>query len=306
MLGFLRKRLSEAKDSVVKKLTERELTSELFDELFEPLELSLLESNVALSVVESIKDSLFNELVGHSFKRKELISVINSSLRRAISDLLIEGDVKLFLNGLRSHKPASIMLVGSNGSGKTTTIAKLAYYLKRNGFSCVLSASDTFRAASIEQLRVHADALGLRVISHQYGSDAAAVAFDALRHAEAQGIDVVLIDTAGRSHSNINLMRELSKLKRVINPLFTIFVGDSLTGNEVVNQCRDFSQAVNGFDFIILTKSDVDERGGAILSVSKESGVPILFLGTGQGYKDLVPFKKEELLNKLFSDSKTK
>ena len=194
-------------------------------------------------------------------------------------------------------EPTKILFLGVNGVGKTTSLAKMCYWLQSKGYSVVISASDTFRAASIEQLEIHANKLGVKVIKHEYGADPAAVAYDAIEYAKAHKIDVVLIDSAGRQHSNTNLMDELAKIKRVAKPDFTIFVADALTGNDAVEQAKEFGKI--GFDAIILGKADVDQKGGAILSVSYVSGKPILFLGVGQDYKDLEPFDKEKLLDKL-------
>jgi len=319
MFGFLKKKIKEGiskfsrkveekakkvkkpslKERIVKKITEKTITSDDLDELFKPLELTLLQSNVAVETIRSIKKSLESELINKSVKKGQVESEITKSLRKAISNVLIEGNVNELLNAIRTAtEPVSIMFVGTNGSGKTTTIAKFTNYLLKKNISVVLAACDTFRAASIEQLETHGNALGVKVVKHSYGSDAAAVAYDAIEHAKAKSTQVVLIDTAGRSHSNVNLMKELEKVNRVVDPQFTIFVGDALTGNDVILQCRDFGQAT-GFDYTILTKTDVDEKGGAIISVSHETGVPILFLGTGQTYKDLKQFKKAELLKQL-------
>ena len=287
------------KERVVKKFTEKVLSESDFSDFFSELELVLLQSNVAVDVIGDLKSKLSADLVGKSFKRGSIESLVSSSLVSAIGELLIEGDVGAIVKRLKeSVVPVSFMFVGTNGSGKTTSIAKFANYLLGKGVSVVFAACDTFRAASIEQLEVHGNALGIKVVKHTYGADAAAVAYDALEHAKARGVKAVLIDTAGRSHSNVNLMRELEKVNRVVNPDFTVFVGDALTGNEVILQCRDFGQAA-GFDFAILTKTDVDEKGGAIISVSHETGVPIMFIGTGQGYSDFKPFKKDDLLKQL-------
>ncbi|HLE06055.1 MAG TPA: signal recognition particle-docking protein FtsY, partial [Candidatus Nanoarchaeia archaeon] len=287
------------KERVVKKFTEKVLSESDFSDFFSELELVLLQSNVAVDVIGDLKSKLSADLVGKSFKRGSIESLVSSSLVSAIGELLIEGNVGAIVKRLKeSVVPVSFMFVGTNGSGKTTSIAKFANYLLGKGVSVVFAACDTFRAASIEQLEVHGNALGIKVVKHTYGADAAAVAYDALEHAKARGVKAVLIDTAGRSHSNVNLMRELEKVNRVVNPDFTVFVGDALTGNEVILQCRDFGQAA-GFDFAILTKTDVDEKGGAIISVSHETGVPIMFIGTGQGYSDFKPFKKDDLLKQL-------
>ncbi|MFC1698313.1 signal recognition particle-docking protein FtsY, partial [Nanoarchaeota archaeon] len=198
------------------------------------------------------------------------------------------------------NKPFVICFVGVNGSGKTTSIAKFAHMLKENNFKSTIAASDTFRAAAIQQLEEHGKNLGIKVIKHDYGSDAAAVAFDAVKYAEAKELDVVLIDTAGRLHSNVNLMDEMKKIVRVAQPDFKIFVGESITGNDCVEQAKKFNEAseLNG---IILSKADIDEKGGAAISISYVTGKPILYLGVGQEYGDLEPFDKDKLLESIFS-----
>ena len=190
------------------------------------------------------------------------------------------------------------MFFGINGSGKTTTIAKMTKMLLDKKLKVVIAASDTFRAAAIHQLQEHADKLGVKLIKHDYGADPAAVAFDAIKYAEAHGIDVVLIDTAGRLHSNVNLIDEMKKVARVAKPDMKIFVGESITGNDCVEQARSFNEAI-GIDGIILAKADVDEKGGAAVSVSYITKKPILFLGTGQGYDDLTPFRSELIVESL-------
>ena len=188
-----------------------------------------------------------------------------------------------------------IAFVGINGSGKTTTIAKVAQLLKKSGLSVVLAAADTFRAAAIDQLQVHADALGCKLIRHDYGADPAAVAFDAIEHAKAKNKDVVLVDTAGRLHSNTNLVDEMKKIIRVAKPHLKIFVGESITGNDCVEQARTFDEAI-GIDGIILSKADIDDKGGAALSISYVTKKPILYLGVGQSYDDLQAFDKNKFL----------
>jgi len=289
MFEFLKKKLKENIKKLKSKV-ERKLTEKEFEEAFFPFEISLLENNVSQEVVERIKEGLKKELVGE--KKGRTSRRIKSSLKKVFDEILMEGELKI------DKKPFVILFVGVNGVGKTTAIAKLAYLLKKKGLSCVLSASDTFRAASIEQLEKHGEKLGMRVIKHQYGADGAAVAYDAIEYAKKHGIDVVLIDTAGRMHSNKNLMDELRKIKRVAKPDYTIFVGDALTGNDAVEQARRFNEEV-GIDGIILTKADVDRKGGAVISVSYATKKPILYLGVGQDYKDLKPFRKEKIIEML-------
>jgi fused signal recognition particle receptor len=198
----------------------------------------------------------------------------------------------------KEKKPLVICFVGINGSGKTTTIAKMVKFFQNNGMSCVMAASDTFRAAAIDQLQKHSDNLGVKLIKHDYGSDAAAVAFDAVKHAESKNIDIVLIDTAGRMHSNVNLMEEMEKIIRVAKPDLKIFVGESITGNDCTEQAQKFNESI-GIDGIVLSKADVDEKGGAAISVSHVTGKPILYLGIGQNYEDLKEFDPSIVLKSL-------
>jgi fused signal recognition particle receptor len=280
------------------KITQSPLTQEQFDEIFPDLEITLLENNVALEVTDKIHDSLSSDLVGIPIKKSNIESTILSSLKNAISNSLIEPPSD-FLDKIKNKlTPYTIILVGINGSGKTTTIAKLAHYLKQNGISCVLAAGDTFRAASIEQLKEHANNLKIPIISQDYGADPAAVAFDAKKYAEAHRIKAVLIDTAGRMYTKTNLIKEMEKIVRVSSPDLKIFVGESITGNDATEQAKTFNEAIN-IDGIILSKADIDEKAGTILSVSHITKKPIYFLGTGQKYEDLQLFSKETVLKNL-------
>jgi len=273
------------------------LTEEKFEELWQNLEILLIESNVAISAIDSLREKLKIELISKEIKKNELENVIRNSLKKAISSLLLEPFD--FLKKANTKKPFVIVFFGINGSGKTTSIAKIAHLLKKNNLSCVLAAGDTFRAASIEQLTKHADKLNVPIIKQKYQADPAAVAFDAIAYAKSNDTDVVLIDTAGRMQNQSNLMREMEKIIRVAKPDLKIFVGESITGNDVVEQAKAFDNSV-GIDGIILSKADVDEKGGAALSVSHITNKPILFLGTGQNYEDLEVFDKERLLNNIF------
>ncbi len=279
---------------ITETITTKKISAEKFDEMFWDLELALLENNVAVEVIEKIKQDLKSQLVDKPIPRGKIEETIANSLHVSIEDLFKVPQVDL-LERAKQKKPFVICFVGVNGSGKTTSIAKVAKYLQNNGLSVVLAAADTFRAAAIDQLQLHADKLGVKLIRHDYGSDPAAVAFDAIKHAEAKKNDVVLIDTAGRLHSNINLMDEMKKIMRVAKPDLKIFVGESITGNDCVEQAKQFNDAV-GVDGIILAKADVDEKGGAAISVSYVTQKPILFLGIGQEYEDLQQFDKERLL----------
>jgi fused signal recognition particle receptor len=275
-------------------ITTKKISEKQFDEMFWDMELALLENNAAVEVIEKIKTDLKGELVDKPIPRGKVEDTIVSSLRKSISDLFPVEPPDL-LEVVKQKKPYVICFVGVNGSGKTTSIAKVAHLLKENGLSVVLAAADTFRAAAIDQLQLHADKLGIKLIRHDYGSDPAAVAFDAIKHAQASGKDVVLIDTAGRLHSNTNLMDEMKKIMRVAKPDLKLFVGESITGNDCTEQARQFDDAV-GIDGIILAKADVDEKGGAAISVSYITKKPILYLGVGQEYPDLQPFDKDKLI----------
>ena len=290
----------EEKKGIIKRVAEKVITKKLsdkdFDELFDDLEMVLLENNVAFEVIDKIKGDLRNELVDKPLRRGKIGEAIKNSLKESIEDLfLVNIDL---IKEVKKKKPYVICFVGINGSGKTTTIAKIAHLLKKNDISCVIAASDTFRAASIEQLEEHADKLGVKLIKHDYGSDGAAVAFDAIKHAEAKNKDVVLIDTAGRLHSNIDLMREMEKIIRVAKPDMVIFVGESITGNDCVEQAKKFSEHIN-VDGVILTKADVDEKGGAAISITYIIKRPILYLGVGQKYDDLEKFDSEKIIGGL-------
>ena len=285
--------------TIKEKIITTKINEEQFEKLFWDLELALMENNVAVEVIEKIKKDLKNELVDKPIKRTGVEDTISSVLKNSIEGLFQKNSIDLIQQIKdKKEKPYVIAFFGINGSGKTTSIAKLANLLKDKKISSVLAASDTFRAASIEQLQLHADKLGIKMIKHDYGSDPAAVAFDAIKHAKAKNIDVVLIDTAGRMHSNANLIDEMKKIIRVAKPDLKIFVGESITGNDCVEQAKTFNESV-GIDGIILAKADVDEKGGAAVSVSYVTKKPILFLGTGQKYSDLEPFDSELIIKNL-------
>ena len=291
------------KDGFFKSLKEKIITTKIneeqFEKLFLELELALMENNVAVEVIEKIKNDLKEQLVEKPIKRTKVGETIQETLKSSIEDLFEANEFNLFEQiKNKEKKPYVIAFFGINGSGKTTSIAKIANMLREKKISCVLSASDTFRAASIEQLQQHADKIGVRLIRHNYGSDPAAVAFDAIKHAESKNIDAVLIDTAGRMHSNTNLIEEMKKIIRIAKPDLKIFVGESITGNDCVEQAKTFNDAV-GIDGIILAKADVDEKGGAAVSVSYVTKKPILFLGTGQTYKDLEIFNREKIIRNI-------
>ncbi|MBI2580516.1 signal recognition particle-docking protein FtsY [Candidatus Woesearchaeota archaeon] len=286
--------------AVTEAVTTTKISEARFDELFQDLEITLLENNVAVEAIDKIKAGLKTNLVEKPLQRGKVEEAVRKTLRSSIEELFISGyDFKeKIVETAAVKKPVKVMFVGINGSGKTTTIAKIAKLLQDNKLKVVIAASDTFRAAAIHQLQEHADKLGVKLMKHDYGADPAAVAFDAIKYAEAHGIDAVLIDTAGRLHSNVNLVDEMKKIARVAKPDLKIFVGEAITGNDCVEQARKFNEAI-GIDGIILAKADVDEKGGAAISVSYVTQKPILFLGTGQGYNDLSPFKPELVVESL-------
>ncbi|UCH89251.1 MAG: signal recognition particle-docking protein FtsY [Thermoplasmata archaeon] len=278
-----------------KKIGEKKMDDVLWE-----LELALMESDVAVPVVEEIKNFLKKELIGKKISRKyDIDVVIESALKKAIMNVLSIDTIN-FDAFVKSHsKPVVLMFVGINGTGKTTSIAKIAYRLKQYGYSSVIAASDTFRAGAIEQLERHSAKLGVKLIKHQKGSDPAAIAYDSIEHAKARKKEVVLIDTAGRMQTNVNLMDEMKKLKRIAKPDMIIFVGDSLSGNDAVEQAIQFNNTVE-IDTAILTKIDADAKGGAALSIAHAVGKPIIFVGTGQKYSDLDEFNPNWMVERLF------
>jgi len=279
-----------------KKITTSKLSQSDFEEIFSDFEITLLENNVALEVVDALRNSLSSKLVGVQMKKDEAQQKILDALKESIISVLQEPPS--FLEQIKSSSPYVIIFFGVNGTGKTTTIAKIAHLLKKQNISSVLAAADTFRAASIEQLKIHADKVGVPLISSQYGADPASVAFDAINYAKKHNIQVVLIDTAGRMYTKTNLMKEMEKIIRVSKPNLKIFVGESITGNDAINQVKTFNEAI-GIDGIILTKAEVDEKAGTIISISHVTGKPIYFLGTGQNYDDLEVFTKKIVLKNL-------
>jgi fused signal recognition particle receptor len=296
--------VNEDKKGFFSKLKEKvsffEIKQENVDNLFDGLEIILLENNVALDVVEMMKRNLSENLVGKKIKKSELEKIITGEIRKSV--LLVFGDDLKLIDEIKKSKGVYVIVFfGINGAGKTTSIAKLAYKLKKEKVSCVLVAGDTFRAASIEQLEFHSKKLGVPLIKQSYGADPTAVAFDAKKYAEKKGIKCVLVDTAGRMHTNENLLNQMKKMERVIKPNKKIFVGESITGNDSIEQVKAFSDSI-GIDGFILSKSDIDEKGGTILSLPYVFKKPIYFLGVGQGYEDLEEFDKEKILERVGLD----
>jgi len=301
MLGKLKEKLG----SFVERVSQTEISEKDVENALWDLEIELLEADVALETVEELKERIKEKLVGQKVKiGTNKKALVEEAVREAVLEVLTpEKKIDLLeLIKSKEEKPFVIAFVGFNGSGKTTTIAKLAHWLKKNGLGVVIAASDTFRAGAIEQVEEHAKRVGVKVIKHSYGADPAAVAYDAIQHAKARGLDVVLIDTAGRNELNRNLMDEMKKIARVTKPDLVIFVGDSLAGNSVVEQAKQFNEAVK-IDGVILTKLDADARGGAALSISHAIGAPILFVGVGQGYDDLKPFDEKWFVKSIFGEA---
>jgi len=295
--------LRSAFSNAAKSFSEKELKDKDIDEILFQLEISLLESDVAMEAIDSIKVDLKEKLIGTKVNKNEIESFVRKNLIQNISDLFdsagnidILSKIELKKN---SQDPFIILFVGINGTGKTTTLAKFAYLLRESKFSVVVAAADTYRAGAIEQLREHTNRLNLKIVAQNYGSDPAAVAKDAVLYANSHKIDCVLIDTAGRMQTNKNLMEQIAKITKVVNPDLKIFVGDSLAGNDAVNQAREFHEHVK-FDGSILTKADADARGGAALSIVKVTNTPVLYVGVGQEYPDLKPFNKEAFLKTVF------
>jgi len=295
--------LREAFSSTAKSFSEKELKEKDIDEILSQLEISLLESDVASEVIDSIKSDLKEKLIGTKVNKKEIEKFVKDSLIQTISDLFDATGKIDILSNIDSKKgsgqPYLILFVGINGTGKTTTLAKLAYLLQKSKFSVVVAAADTFRAGAIEQLREHTNRLNLKLVAQNYGSDPAAVARDAVLYAKTHKVDCVLIDTAGRMQTSKNLMDQIEKITNVVKPDFKIFVGDSLAGNDTVSQAREFHERTK-FDAAILTKSDADAKGGAALSIVKITSVPVLYVGIGQEYQDLKAFDKELFLETVF------
>jgi fused signal recognition particle receptor len=286
---------------IKEKVVKFKLDEEKCEELFWEFELAMMENNVAMEVIEKIKADLHDKLTQENVSRRSIDEVILSTLKESLEEVFDVPQRDLLQEITAKNvegEPFVVCVVGVNGSGKTTTIGKLIKLLQDNKKSVVVSASDTFRAAAIQQLEEHTNRLGVKLIKHDYNADPSAVAFDAIKHAKAKNIDVVLIDTAGRLQSNSNLMDELKKLVRVNKPHFNLFIGESITGNDCVEQAVAFNDAV-GIDGIILSKADIDDKGGAAISVSFVTKKPILYLGVGQTYDDLKPFDKDEILDSL-------
>ncbi|MCG2863249.1 MAG: signal recognition particle-docking protein FtsY [Vulcanisaeta sp.] len=290
-------------NSLTNLITTAELSESKLEELRNDLFMQLVEADVAVDVADAISASIIEQLRNLRIPRfGDRESVIRNAIVEALERMFSDVPDVDFMSEVtkihRTKKPVVLLFLGPNGYGKTTTIAKITYQLMKSGYTAVWAAADTYRAGAIEQLEGHANKLNVRVIKHGYGSDPAAVAYDAISHARARGIDFVMIDTAGRMHTDTNLMNELSKIQRVSKPDLSIFVADALLGNEALEIAKYYSRYVR-IDGLVVTKVDAYPKGGAILTFLYELKRPIYFLGVGQGYDDLKPFNKGEFFRQL-------
>ena len=307
MFDKLKKAFTNATKSIAQKeLSEKDLDNNLFD-----LQLALLESDIAQEVIDDFSQKLKGELLGLKLeKRQTTEDIIRSKFHNALEEMFIKAGKIDLIEKIKSNReenrrerPFVIVFLGINGTGKTTTVAKIAHLLRKKGFSVVLAAADTHRAGAIEQLTRHAERLSLKIIAQNYGADPSAVCRDAVEYAKKHYIDTVLIDTAGRMQTAKNLMDEISKIIRVVKPDMKLFVGDSLAGNDTINQSTEFFKYTN-FDGAILTKIDADAKGGAAISIVHMTSKPIVYLGVGQNYEDIIPFDFDKFLESIFGDAK--
>lgn len=298
-------KLKNAFSSAAKSIGQKEITERVLDDTLLELQIALLESDVAQEVVDDLSSKLKKELLGVKLEKgQEAGAVIEAKLQELVAGIFARAGRLDTLDRIRAKKrnkqgPFSIVFLGINGTGKTTTVAKIANLLHKSGLSVVVAAGDTHRAGAIEQLTQHAQRLSLKVIAQRYGADPSAVGRDALDYAKKHYIDVVLMDTAGRMQTSKNLMDEMGKIVRVVKPDVKLFVGDSLAGNDTINQAREFFQYTN-FDGAILTKIDADAKGGAAISIAHLTSKPIVYVGVGQGYDDMIPFDPDRFIESLF------
>lgn len=306
MLDGIRKLFGElVRELSTKTLSEKEIRSYV-----ENFKIQLASNDVALEVAEKLGEMLAINLRELRLKRFENPHLeIKQIMVKLVDEILQEGNLDEVIKRVSGKhaggEPFTILFVGPNGSGKTTTVVKIASYLKKLGYSSIIAAADTFRAGAIEQIQKLANQIKVKVISQKYGADPAAVALDAVMSAKANNIPVVLIDTAGRTEIDRNLLEEMRKIKRVVSPDMVIYVGDALAGNAAVEQAKRFNEYV-GIDYIVLAKLDADARGGSAISISHLTGKPILFVGVGQGLDDLKPFSKGLISSILFGPDSRK
>jgi len=296
---------AKEKDSGVEKMvgdSGKKIKEDPLDDLLDELEVVLLESDVAYPVVQDIiigvRDNLVNKKYGRQYTLEE---VVETAVKESVRSVLKVNEFNFDEWFSKQERPTVMMFVGINGTGKTTSIAKIAKRLSDDGKSVVIAACDTFRAGAIEQLSIHAERLGVKIVKQEQDADPSAVAYDAIEHARSKKKDAVLLDTAGRMQTNNNLIDEMKKIARVSKPALKIFVGDALAGNDAIEQAKVFDAAI-GIDAIILTKIDTDAKGGAALSIAHTIGKPIAFVSDGQGYDDLQVFDSNWMLERLFEE----
>lgn len=301
-------KLKKAFSSAARSISQKELSSKDLDESLFDLNISLLESDVSQEVIDDLSAQIKTNLIGMKLQKNESTEeIITNTLKNNFAAILDKAGTVDLLKVIQNKKqnksgPFKIVFLGINGTGKTTTVAKVANMLRKSGFTVVIAAADTHRAGAIEQISAHADKLSIKVISQRYGADPSAVSRDALEYARKHYVDVVLIDTAGRMQTAKNLMDEIGKIVKVIKPDLKLFVGDSLSGNDTINQAKEFFSYTE-FDGAILTKADADAKGGSVISISYITSKPIIYLGIGQGYDDIMLFDKNRFVETIFSNT---
>ncbi len=303
MFDKLKKAFSKLTRTLSETLVYREVKEKDLEPILDELLLTLVECDVAYEVAEKICSEIKKSIIGRKVRdKKNIEKIVRDALVKILMNTLVEPDKDIVKESVKKweteRKPYIIVFMGVNGVGKTTTIAKVAYLFKNNGVTPVIVAADTFRAGAQEQLEIHARRLGVPIIKAKYNSDPAAVCFDAVQYASKRGYKVVLIDTAGRMHTDPDLINELRKIIRVVKPDIKILVVDALTGNDAVEQARVFDEKI-GVDYFILTKVDADAKGGAGLSVTAVTRKPILYVGVGQNYSDLEKFSRKWIMSKI-------
>ena len=298
-------KLKKAFSRAAKGIAQKELTEKVLDDILLDLQIALLESDIAQEVVDNLSVKLKKELVGLKMeKEQEATDIVQSKLQIALAEIFARTNRFDLIERIKTKKDAKggpfvVAFLGINGTGKTTTVAKIANLLRKAGFSVVMAAGDTHRAGAIEQLEQHANRLSLKIVKQRYGADPSSVGRDAYDHAKKNHIDIVLLDTAGRMQTSKNLMDEMGKIVRVVKPDVKIFIGDALAGNDTINQAREFFQYTN-FDGAILTKVDADAKGGSAISIAHITSRPIIYIGVGQGYDDIIPFDSNKFISSLF------
>ena len=301
-------KLKKAFSKAAKGIGQKELTEKVLDDTLLDLQIALLESDVAQEVVDDLSAKLKKEMLGLKLeKEEEATEIVQSKLQMAVAEIFARAGRLDLTEKIRLKKEAKagpfvIVFLGINGTGKTTTVAKIANLLRKAGFSVVVAAGDTHRAGAIEQLEQHTNRLSLKIVKQRYGADPSSVARDAYDHAKKNYIDVVLVDTAGRMQTSKNLMDEMGKIVRVVKPDVKLFIGDALAGNDTINQAREFFEYTN-FDGAILTKVDADAKGGSAISIAHITSKPVVYIGVGQGYEDIIPFDPDKFIGSLFGST---